>query len=93
MKNLSVVLILCSLFLSLDYISETYDDGTPKIVKAYRKYGSTLGLVSETGYYIDGQMEYQKKYRNEELVSTSMWNKDGSKASSRWNKDIKKIVK
>ena len=73
------ILILLSFFFGLDQILETFNDGSPKIVRTYSSYSNKLALTRELGYYIDGQLEYEKKYRNGKLVSNNRWNKNGKK--------------
>ena len=73
------ILILFSSFFGLDQILETFNNGSPKIVRTYSSYSNKLALTKEIGYYVNGQIEYEKKYRNGELVVTNKWNQNGKK--------------
>ena len=70
------------MFLGLDQILETFNNGAPRIIRTYSTYGNKIILTKEVGYYFEGQIEYQKNYRNGELVSTNKWNRDGKKENN-----------
>ncbi len=74
-----LIVILFNSFFGLEQILETFDNGAPKIVRTYSSYSNKLALTKEVGYYITGQVEYEKKYRNGELVATNQWTENGEK--------------
>ncbi|MBU2650448.1 MAG: hypothetical protein KKA81_05895 [Bacteroidetes bacterium] len=62
-------LILISLFIAcggkVEQVTEdTFDDGSPKMVKYYKTDGDNKILVKETGYYPNGQKRIEGEFRN-----------------------------
>jgi len=83
MKKLLTIFVLISGFaISIGYVSETYRDGMPKIIKEYNT-SSKLYLSKETGYYPDGIKKYENKYYKGKLTSSYKWDSNGKKITEK----------
>ena len=80
-KKIILIIFVVGFSVCLEHVVEVYDNGNPKVVKSYSSYGSKLTLNKEIGYYANSFKEYEKKYRNGDLVSTNYWSSDGTRVT------------
>ena len=78
MIRIASMFILLSLTFSIGYVSETYNDGMPKVIKEYNT-SSKLYLSKETGYYPDGTKMYEHKYYKGKQTSSYKWDQSGKR--------------
>tara|TARA_B100001123_G_C14799465_1_gene823797 strand:+ start:76 stop:552 length:477 start_codon:yes stop_codon:yes gene_type:complete len=84
MKKILIILFLCGFIVSIGYVSETYNNGMPKVIKEYNT-ASKLYLSKETGYYPDGTKKYEDKYYKGKLTSSYRWDSKGKKITENKN--------
>ena len=79
MKKIFSLLIFTTAFvMSVSHITETYNDGMPKVIKEYNT-ASKLYLSKETGYYPDGVKMYENKYYKGKQTSSYKWDQNGKR--------------
>ena len=82
MKKIIGLLIVITFSIAVEHIVQTYDNGMPKVIKMYNSYGNKLSLTKETGYYLDGNKQYEMKYSNGKIISNNRWTVDGKKQTN-----------
>ena len=79
MKRFLILIIIFNFLFTIDQIVETYDNGMPKIIRAYTQAGKNLVIKKEIGYYINGVKKYEKTYKNNQVSNMIGWTEDGQK--------------
>ena len=84
---MGLVLFGCSSGLE-KVVTDSYDDGTPKVVKYYKGKGSSKTLVKEAYFYPDGTLRMEGEYKFG--IKNGKWTsyyKDGTKWSEGYYTD------
>tara|TARA_Y100001970_G_scaffold53229_1_gene67329 strand:- start:162 stop:449 length:288 start_codon:yes stop_codon:yes gene_type:complete len=66
MRNLLFILLLGLGFTQslIENVTKSYDDGMPKEIKYYKSISNKIELFTAKGYYENGQIRYETKYRD-----------------------------
>ena len=59
-------------------VTETYGNAVPKIIKTYKESNDKFELVKWISLYENGQKEYERTYKDGEVISIKRWNRDGT---------------
>ena len=59
--------------IAVDEITDRYSNGLPKTILSYKITSNKLILDRERGFYSNGEMKYDKRYRNGEVYSSRSW--------------------
>lgn len=82
-----IILILSCTHDPFQVTKESYEDGTPKLVRYYEDESEEV-LVKETQYYEDGSKYIEGAYKNDERTGTwNAWYRDGTLWSTGHYKD------
>ena len=77
-KLFSIVLVLLCFGFTIDEVTESHSDGTPKTIKTYKIQNNKLILEREREFYSNGVMKYDRKYRNNQEYSLNSWDRNGN---------------
>jgi len=61
---LVLIIVSCTTGNLEKIVEQTYQDGSPKIVRYFQKIDGVRTLVKEEGFYDDGVMQFVGEYRN-----------------------------